>query len=150
MGQHQELHVLTENNGHEFEQTSRDSEGQGSLVCCSPWAPKELHTTADNNIWRSIKLSEYLHPWMEYFFLLRDTSTPRKFDSGKKCKSCPKVEWKVLSLYLFVCLIMQHVGSSSPARYQTQTQGSHPPHWKHRESQPLDPQGSPSITLLNK
>ena len=24
-------------NGHEFEQTPGDSEGQGSLVCCSPW-----------------------------------------------------------------------------------------------------------------
>ena len=24
-------------NGHEFEQTLRDSEGQGSLVCCNPW-----------------------------------------------------------------------------------------------------------------
>ena len=24
-------------NGHEFEQVPRDSEGQGSLVCCSPW-----------------------------------------------------------------------------------------------------------------
>ena len=24
-------------NGHEFEQALRDSEGQGSLVCCSPW-----------------------------------------------------------------------------------------------------------------
>ena len=24
-------------NGHEFEQTSGDSEGQGSLSCCSPW-----------------------------------------------------------------------------------------------------------------
>ena len=23
-------------NGHEFEQTPRDSEGQGSLACCSP------------------------------------------------------------------------------------------------------------------
>ena len=23
--------------GHEFEQTLEDSEGQGSLVCCSPW-----------------------------------------------------------------------------------------------------------------
>ena len=28
-------------NGHEFEQTPTDSEGQGSLVCCSPWGPKE-------------------------------------------------------------------------------------------------------------
>ena len=25
-------------NGHEFEQTLGDSEGQGSLVCCSPWS----------------------------------------------------------------------------------------------------------------
>ena len=24
-------------NGHEFEQTLGDSEGQGNLVCCSPW-----------------------------------------------------------------------------------------------------------------
>ena len=24
-------------NGHEFEQSLGDSEGQGSLVCCSPW-----------------------------------------------------------------------------------------------------------------
>ena len=31
-------------NGHEFEQTLGDSEGQGSLVCCSPWGDKELYT----------------------------------------------------------------------------------------------------------
>ena len=24
-------------NGHEFEQTLGDGEGQGSLACCSPW-----------------------------------------------------------------------------------------------------------------
>ena len=32
-------------NGHEFEQTLGDSEGQGSLVCCSPWGRKELNVT---------------------------------------------------------------------------------------------------------
>ena len=32
-------------NGHEFEQALGDSEGQGSLACCSPWGPKELDTT---------------------------------------------------------------------------------------------------------
>ena len=31
-------------NGHEFEQTPGDSEGQGSLACCSPWVA-ELDTT---------------------------------------------------------------------------------------------------------
>ena len=32
-------------NGHEFEQTSGDGEGQGSLVCCSPWGRKGSDTT---------------------------------------------------------------------------------------------------------
>ena len=27
-----------------FEQTVGDGEGQGSLVCCSPWGPKESDT----------------------------------------------------------------------------------------------------------
>ena len=36
-------------NGHEFEQAPRDSEGQGSLVCCSPWAHKELDVTEQLN-----------------------------------------------------------------------------------------------------
>ena len=29
----------------EFEQTPGDGEGQGSLVCCSPWGHKELDMT---------------------------------------------------------------------------------------------------------
>ena len=32
-------------NGHEFEQTLGDGEGQGSLVCCSPRGRKESDTT---------------------------------------------------------------------------------------------------------
>ena len=39
--------------GHEFEQTLRDSEGQGSLACCSPWGHKESDTNEllnNNNI----------------------------------------------------------------------------------------------------
>ena len=32
-------------NGHEFEQTPGDGEGQGSLECCSPWGRKEPDTT---------------------------------------------------------------------------------------------------------
>ena len=31
--------------GHEFEQTPGDSEGQGSPACCSPWDDKESDTT---------------------------------------------------------------------------------------------------------
>ena len=36
-------------NGHEFEQTLGDSEGQGSLACCSPWGCKVLATTKELN-----------------------------------------------------------------------------------------------------
>ena len=32
-------------NRHEFEQTPGNSEGQGSLACCSPWGCKESDTT---------------------------------------------------------------------------------------------------------
>ena len=32
-------------NGHECEQTPGDSEGQGSLTCCSLWGHKELDMT---------------------------------------------------------------------------------------------------------
>ena len=31
--------------GHKFEQAPGDGEGQGDLVCCSPWGCKELDTT---------------------------------------------------------------------------------------------------------
>ena len=32
-------------NGHEFEQTPGDSEGQGSLACCGSWGRKESDMT---------------------------------------------------------------------------------------------------------
>ena len=35
-------HQLT---GHQFEQTPGDNEGQGSLVCCSPWGHIESDMT---------------------------------------------------------------------------------------------------------
>ena len=45
-------------NGHEFEQTPGDGEGQGSLASCSPWGRKELDTTEwlnnNNNTYRKI------------------------------------------------------------------------------------------------
>ena len=36
-------------NGHEFEQTLGNSEGRGSLACCSPWGHKESNTTEQLN-----------------------------------------------------------------------------------------------------
>ena len=46
-------------NGHEFEQAPGDGDGQGSLVCCSPWGHKELDTTEQlNNDDNSMYMSE--------------------------------------------------------------------------------------------
>ena len=36
-------------NGHAFKQAPGDGDGQGSLVCCSPWGYKELDTTGQLN-----------------------------------------------------------------------------------------------------
>ena len=36
-------------NGHEFEQALVVGDGQGSLVCCSPWCHKELELTEQLN-----------------------------------------------------------------------------------------------------
>ena len=36
-------------NGHEFEQTLGDSEGQVSLACCSPWGHKDLVTEQEQS-----------------------------------------------------------------------------------------------------
>ena len=36
-------------NGHEFEQTPGDSEGQGCLTCCSLWGHKESDMTEQLN-----------------------------------------------------------------------------------------------------
>ena len=45
--------------GREFEQTPGDGEGQGSLVCCSPWGHKELDTTEPSYFCsRGVKLSQ--------------------------------------------------------------------------------------------
>ena len=43
-------------NGHEFEQTLGDTEGQGSLVCCSSWDHKGSDTTEwldSHNTWKN-------------------------------------------------------------------------------------------------
>ena len=43
--------------GHEFEQTLRIDDGQGSLACCSPWSRKELDMTVTEQQFHS-----YMYP----------------------------------------------------------------------------------------
>ena len=41
-------------NGHEFEETQGDSDGQGGLVCCSPRGRKESDTTEQLDCHRAL------------------------------------------------------------------------------------------------
>ena len=49
-------------NGHESEQTPGDTEGQGSLACCSPWGRDELDTTEQLNWIELMLLFCFLKP----------------------------------------------------------------------------------------
>ena len=49
-------------NGHEFEQTPGESEGQGSLECCSPWDCKELDMSEQLNNNKEFKAEESICP----------------------------------------------------------------------------------------
>ena len=53
-------------NGHEFKQSPGDSEGQGSLVCCSPWGCKDWMTEqqqpALNWTWYFLFMDPVTHP----------------------------------------------------------------------------------------
>ena len=43
------LDGITDSVDHEFEQAQGVGNGQGSLVCCSPWGRKELDATEQLN-----------------------------------------------------------------------------------------------------
>ena len=54
-------------NGHEFEQTLGDGEGQSNLACCSPWGYKMLDVTEqlnNNNIYHIILLMNFKFPYL--------------------------------------------------------------------------------------
>ena len=57
---------------HEFEQSLGNSEGQGSLVCCSSWGHKELDTTErlNNNSSKKEGKKSTINTNFLYFYLL--------------------------------------------------------------------------------
>ena len=65
-------------NGHEFEQTPGDGDGQGGLACCSSWGSKELNTTEWPDWTELIQLSQnyllkrfFFLQWFVYITLLK-------------------------------------------------------------------------------
>ena len=53
-------------NGYEFEQTPGDSEGQGSLACCSPWGCKKSNMTWQLN--NNSDIIETIYPVLSVIF----------------------------------------------------------------------------------
>ena len=66
-------HWLT---GHEFEQALGDSEGQGSLACCSPWGLKESDPTEWLNNKDQLSTLSYLGPGTLAVLGLRSCERP--------------------------------------------------------------------------
>ena len=59
--------------GHELEQTPGVGGGQRSLVCCSPWGPKESDTTEELNnsqmeCGKVLESLDALSSWLVVFF----------------------------------------------------------------------------------
>ena len=77
--------------GHEFEQTPGDSEGQGSLACCSPWGHKE----SDISEWvndNSSGYSEYQpQSWNGPACHRKHAATAAWFRGGLPCETHPRL-----------------------------------------------------------
>ena len=69
VGQHHQL------NGHEFEQTSGEGEGQRSLACFSPWGHKESEMSNDNHK-RTKEPTK--HEWLTGTMLSKRSQTPKR------------------------------------------------------------------------
>ena len=79
-------------NGHEFEQALGDDEGQGSLVCCSPWDCKgsdkteqlNTHTGPLEVIWASLVAQT-----VKRLPTMRETWIQSMAAAAKSLQSCP-------------------------------------------------------------
>ena len=65
-------------NEHEFEQALENSEGQGSLACCSPRDRKDLDTTESHEIKRRLLLGRKVMTNLDSIFKSRDITLPTK------------------------------------------------------------------------
>ena len=57
-------------NGHEFVKAPGNSEGQGSLVCCSLWGHKQSDTTEPlNKIYMCVCVYIYIYMYMYIYYM---------------------------------------------------------------------------------
>ena len=92
-------------NAHEFNQTPRDSEGQGSLACCSPWGWKSWTWQWLNHLFVGLLCLLFLIPRDNFaqalyiFFILWRTFSVFGYINLKKMKA---ISFQCLCLYLSV------------------------------------------------
>ena len=94
-------------NGHEFEHTPGDSEGQGSLACCSPWGCRVEHDLANEQQPTRLPSSQLQMPnassdphlcfWLTGYWLKLPTIT-----SALICYSNHRTQRNILLLPLLV------------------------------------------------
>ena len=71
-------------NGHEFEQTPRDTEGRGSLTCCSPWAAKSR-----------TRLNKWTTTWMSPTSPVKEKTILRlEGKANPISRACKKHSWR--------------------------------------------------------
>ena len=107
VGQHHQL------NGHEFEQTPGDVEGQGRLACCSSWGPKKSDTTEPLN--NNNKSTNHLY-----------RQNIKEIEVEKNCFSCEEGFTSLTSLIYNILLIPLFSGAHSLGNVlRDSTQKSH-------------------------
>ena len=101
-------------NGHEFEQTLGDSEGQGSLACCSPWGCKELDIISDWTTTTLLYVRITLDIWVSHVCSrLRDSCFPSlscspdiwgmlipprlNLEGRNLTRDCPMTQWALVN-----------------------------------------------------
>ena len=83
-------------NGHKFEQTLADSEGQGSLVCWSPWSQSQTWLSA----WTTTVVRVHHHHHLDLTETQRQAEEWESFiaiaEKKRRLKVCPN--WNLLAL----------------------------------------------------
>ena len=88
-------------NGHEFEQVPGDGEGQGGLVCCSPWGHKDSNMTEwMNNNDPMLLLKQIISLYLKVKCNQESRMLFAKSGNVKFENSCMSSIWKILSCKL--------------------------------------------------
>ena len=84
--------------GHEFEQALEVGDGQGGMVCCSPWGCKELDTTEPLNWTEQIYSLKIFFPILQLPFCFIDCFL---------CRAADVLKFDVFSfIFYFVVLLL--------------------------------------------